>query len=138
LLLVLVLLFLLNLLVSVPLIAHEYSPCGKWHPGQALICKSRAARDPSPIRFAICGTELAPKSSTEANHMKTTKLLLAALATLGAAACSDPDGDERGLDMRSRGTGERNERLGNDPAEQNTGEGSNPENEPAPQAVPQR
>ena len=26
--------------------------------------------------------------------------------------------------MRSRGTGERDERLGNDPAEQNTGEGS--------------
>ena len=33
-------------------------------------------------------------------------------------------GDEGGLDMRSRGTGERDERLGNDPAEQNTGEGS--------------
>jgi hypothetical protein len=26
--------------------------------------------------------------------------------------------------MRSRGTGERNERLGNDPAQQNTGRGS--------------
>jgi hypothetical protein len=70
--------------------------------------------------------------------MKATNLLLAALLTLGTAACSDPDGDDGGLDMRSRGTGERNERLGNDPAEQNTGEGSNPENEPAPQGVPQQ
>ena len=55
--------------------------------------------------------------------MKRTDLLLVALLTLAAAGCTDPTGDEAGLDMRSRGTGERNERLGNDPAEQNTGEG---------------
>jgi hypothetical protein len=58
------------------------------------------------------------------------------LVTLSAVGCTDPSGDGAGLDMRSRGTGERNERLGNDPEQQNTGEGSNPENEPPPQGVP--
>jgi hypothetical protein len=62
--------------------------------------------------------------------MKATHLLLATLLALTAASCSDPDGDERGLDMRSRSTGERNDRFGNDPAQQNTGEGSIPEEEP--------
>ena len=63
--------------------------------------------------------------------------VFAALVLL-AAGCSDPNGDDGGLDMRSRSTGERDERLGNDPAEQTTGEGSNPENEPPPQGVPQQ
>ena len=63
----------------------------------------------------------------------TKQLLLAALAAAALGGCTDPDGDDRGLDMRSRGTGESNQRLGNDPAQQNTGEGSNPENEPPPQ-----
>jgi hypothetical protein len=72
--------------------------------------------------------------------MKPTKhLLLGALLALATTTgCTDPDGDDAGLDMRSRGTGERNDRLGNDPAQQNTGEGSNPENEPPPQGVPQQ
>jgi hypothetical protein len=70
--------------------------------------------------------------------MKATYATIAALALLGAAGCTDPSGDDEGLDMRSRGTGERNERLGNDPAEQNTGRGSNPENEPPPEAPPQQ
>jgi hypothetical protein len=61
---------------------------------------------------------------------------LFASAALAIAGCADPTGDESGLDMRSRGTGERDERLGNDPAEQNTGEGSTADeidqaNEPA-------
>jgi hypothetical protein len=62
--------------------------------------------------------------------MKRTDLLLVALLTLAASGCTDPTGDDAGLDMRSRGTGERNERLGNDPAEQNTGEGSTREEDP--------
>jgi hypothetical protein len=56
--------------------------------------------------------------------MKQANLLLAALLAIAAAGCSDPTGDQAGADMRSRGTGERDERLGNDPAQQNTGEGS--------------
>lgn len=56
--------------------------------------------------------------------MKSANLMLAALLALAAASCADTTGDEGGLDMRSRGSGERDERLGNDPAEQNTGEGS--------------
>jgi hypothetical protein len=59
-----------------------------------------------------------------------------ALLALTAASCSDPTGDGGGLDMRSRGTGERNERLGNDPAEQNTGAGSTREEEPQPNPEP--
>jgi hypothetical protein len=69
--------------------------------------------------------------------MKTTYLLLAALVASASAGCTDPNGDEAGLDMRSRGTGERNERIGNDPAEQNTGAGSTREREPQPQGSPQ-
>jgi hypothetical protein len=69
--------------------------------------------------------------------MKTT-LVMIALTMLTATGCTDSTGDDGGLDMRSRSTGERNERLGNDPAEQNTGEGSNPENEPPPRGVPQQ
>jgi hypothetical protein len=69
--------------------------------------------------------------------MRTVQVCIA-LTLLAVSGCSDPSGDDGGLDMRSRSTGERNDRLGNDPAEQNTGEGSNPENEPAPQGVPQR
>ena len=68
--------------------------------------------------------------------MKLTHSMAAILIALAAAGCVDPSGDDGGLDMRSRGTGERNERLGNDPEQQNTGEGSNPENEPPPQGVP--
>ena len=57
--------------------------------------------------------------------MKLIYSMLVALLTLSAAGCTpDPSGDDAGLDMRSRGTGESNERFGNDPAEQNTGEGS--------------
>lgn len=56
--------------------------------------------------------------------MKRTELMFGVLLALGAASCADTTGDEGGLDMRSRGVGERDERLGNDPAEQNTGEGS--------------
>ncbi len=69
--------------------------------------------------------------------MKTTHLLLAVFMAL-AAGCSDgPSGDGAGLDARSRGTGERNDRLGNDPAEQNTGAGSTREEEPQPPGSPQ-
>jgi hypothetical protein len=70
-------------------------------------------------------------------HTKTTQLLIV-LAVLAAGGCADPGDDDGGLDARSRSVGERNERLGNDPAEQNTGEGSNPENEPPPRGVPQQ
>ena len=68
--------------------------------------------------------------------MKHTFLLAVALLVVSMAGCGDPSGDAGGLDMRSRSTGERDERLGNDPAQQNTGEGSNPENEPPPQGAP--
>ena len=64
--------------------------------------------------------------------MRRSALLMMALSALAAASCSDQTGDERGLDMRSRGTGERDQRLGNDPAEQNTGAGSTREEEPRP------
>ena len=70
--------------------------------------------------------------------MKKAQLLLAALLALTAASCSDSTGDDGGLDMRSRGTGERNDRLGNDPAQQNTGQGSETENEPRPEGAPQQ
>jgi hypothetical protein len=42
---------------------------------------------------------------------------------LAAAARTDRTVDDGGFDMRSRGEGERNEQLGNDHAEQNTGRG---------------
>ena len=64
--------------------------------------------------------------------MKRPALLILALLTLVASSCTDSSGDEGGLDMRSRGTGERDQRLGNDPAEQNTGQGSTREEEPRP------
>jgi hypothetical protein len=67
--------------------------------------------------------ELASLPHQEAN-MKHANLLLAAFLAVAAASCSDRTGDQAGADMRSRGTGERNERLGNDPAQQNTGDGS--------------
>ena len=60
-----------------------------------------------------------------ANRNIRIAVLLAVLVGLGA--CSDRTGDDGGLDMRSRGSGERDERVGNDPAEQNTGEGSTSE-----------
>jgi hypothetical protein len=69
--------------------------------------------------------------------MKITHVWIV-LAMLAVAGCSDSGDEDGGLDARSRSTGERDQRLGNDPAEQNTGEGSNPENEPPPQGVPQR
>jgi hypothetical protein len=69
--------------------------------------------------------------------MRTTFALIA-LAMLTAAGCSDSTGDGGGLDMRSRSTGERDERLGNDPAQQNTGEGSTRENAQPPEAAPQQ
>lgn len=74
--------------------------------------------------------------------MKPATPLLVALLALAAASCTDTTGDRGGLDMRSRGTGERDQRLGNDPAEQNTGEGSTTsegstsQEEPSPQANP--
>lgn len=68
--------------------------------------------------------------------MKFTHLLAAVLLALSFVGCADPSGDAGGLDMRSRSTGERDERLGNDPTQQNTGRGSNPENEPAPEGAP--
>ena len=68
--------------------------------------------------------------------MRTAHLVFTALVMLTAASCSDSTGDDGGLDMRSRGTGERNERLGNDPAQQNTGQGSEAENEPRPAGAP--
>jgi hypothetical protein len=65
--------------------------------------------------------------------MKDSALLFLALAVFAASSCSDQTGDQGGLDMRSRGTGERDERLGNDPAEQNTGRGSTREGEAQPE-----
>jgi hypothetical protein len=64
--------------------------------------------------------------------MKRLALLLVVSAMLVGAGCADSTGDQGGLDMRSRGTGERDQRLGNDPAEQNTGQGSTREEEPRP------
>jgi hypothetical protein len=69
------------------------------------------------------GMELASTPLQEAD-MKQANFLLAAILAVAAGGCSDPTGDQAGADMRSRSTGERNERLGNDPAQQNTGEGS--------------
>jgi hypothetical protein len=69
--------------------------------------------------------------------MKRSPLLLLALSLLVATSCSDSTGDQGGLDMRSRGTGERDQRLGNDPAEQNTGAGSTREEEPRPESAPE-
>lgn len=69
--------------------------------------------------------------------MKRVSSMFAALLALGAAGCADTTGDEGGLDMRSRGTGERDERLGNDPAEQNTGEGSTTSEGPRSREEPQ-
>jgi len=68
--------------------------------------------------------------------MKRSSIWLSILLALTAAGCADSTGDQGGLDMRSRGTGERNQRLGNDPAEQNTGAGSTREEEPQPTAQP--
>jgi hypothetical protein len=56
-------------------------------------------------------------------------LLLALFTTFGAVSCSDRGGGDT-LEQGSRGTGERNQRLGNDPAEQNTGQGSTREERP--------
>jgi hypothetical protein len=69
--------------------------------------------------------------------MRTKHLLPTVLLALAAAGCTDPTGDAGGLDMRSRGTGERDQRLGNDPAQQNTGEGSTEEDRPRPEGTPQ-
>lgn len=69
--------------------------------------------------------------------MKPAIPILAALLALAGASCADTTGDDRGLDMRSRGTGERDQRLGNDPAEQNTGEGSTTGDAPTSQEEPQ-
>ena len=60
--------------------------------------------------------------------MKITHVLIAAVFALAAASCSDRTGE--GREAGSRSTGERNDRLGNDPAQQNTGRGSTPEAEP--------
>ena len=76
--------------------------------------------------------------------MKLSSIGLAVVLMLTAVGCTDSTGDRGGLDMRSRGTGERNQRLGNDPAEQNTGRGStreddppqNPERAPNPEQIP--
>jgi hypothetical protein len=76
--------------------------------------------------------------SAEEPNMRMAHVLLTALAMLPVTGCSDSTGDKGGLDMRSRSTGERNDRLGNDPAQQNTGEGSERENEPRPEAVPEQ
>jgi hypothetical protein len=64
--------------------------------------------------------------------MKFSSMAFTALLALMAASCADSTGDQGGLDMRSRGTSERNERLGNDPAQQNTGQGTTREREPQP------
>ena len=69
--------------------------------------------------------------------MNARNLFLTALLTVAAAGCTDPTGDAGGLDMRSRGTGERDERWGNDPEQQNTGRGSTDEDEPRPEGTPQ-
>jgi hypothetical protein len=63
--------------------------------------------------------------------------MFAGLVAFGAASCADTTGDQGGLDMRSRGVGERDERLGNDPSEQNTGEGSTTSEGPTSQEEPQ-
>ena len=64
--------------------------------------------------------------------MKITHVLMATFLALAAASC-DRAGDTAGPgETGSRSTGERNDRLGNDPAQQNTGRGSTPEGEPAP------
>ena len=70
--------------------------------------------------------------------MRMKHLLLAGIAAVATVGCTDPAGNDAGLDARSRSTGEANERLGNDPAQQNTGRGSTPETEPSPQSQPQQ
>jgi hypothetical protein len=49
------------------------------------------------------------------------------IAAAASAGCERSAEDRTGLDMRSNATGERDERLGNDPEQQNTGEGSSSE-----------
>jgi hypothetical protein len=62
--------------------------------------------------------------------MKITNVLITTFLALAAASC-DRAGDAAGPgETGSRSTGERNDRLGNDPAQQNTGRGSTPEGEP--------
>ncbi len=76
--------------------------------------------------------------------MKRANWMLAALLTIAAASCAERGGDDT-LEPSSRGTGERNQRIGNDPAEQNTGQGSTrgesqsnqpPQADPPPQGNP--
>jgi hypothetical protein len=64
-------------------------------------------------------------------------LTLAAIVSAPAVLCACDVGsqspqDRSGNEMRSRASGERNERLGNDPAQQNTGRGSVPDDERRP------
>jgi hypothetical protein len=59
------------------------------------------------------------------HSIHTVVAVACAAAVLGACDLGSQNPQDRsGNEMRSSGTGERNERLGNDPAEQNTGRGS--------------
>jgi hypothetical protein len=69
--------------------------------------------------------------------MKIRHVLVSILFAAAAASCADRDSGEPGAaDAGSRSTGERNDRLGNDPAQQNTGRGSTPDAGPAPAPAP--
>ena len=64
--------------------------------------------------------------------MKIRHVLISILFAVAVASCDRDSGQPGAADAGSRSTGERNERLGNDPAQQNTGRGSTPDAEPAP------
>ena len=65
--------------------------------------------------------------------MKIRYVLVSIFFAIAVASCSNSDSGQPGSsDAGSRSTGERNDRLGNDPAQQNTGRGSTPEAEPTP------
>ena len=80
-----------------------------------LLRDPRFALDPAPYGAILTGT------FDHATPACMGVLLAAAIAASGCDGSHDDEG--------STATGERNERLGNDPKEQNTGRGSNPAEE---------
>jgi hypothetical protein len=63
--------------------------------------------------------------------MDARNILCMTCAVAAFALTSACDNAETGNNVGSTSTGERDERVGNDPADQNTGRGSNPSEEVA-------
>ena len=88
----------------------------------------------STPRCGIVARRLLALGMMKAKHSLTLGACLLA-AFVSIAGCQNR---ETGSGTGSTATGERNQRLGNDPAEQNVGKGSNPSEEvESPGAVPQ-